>query len=251
MPQTLLVLSYVFGSSSGSLNDHLIQTLIERDENDWEKSFLPQIMDPAQSIQWWSSTRRDLVQAYDIRAVSTDDFKIHLGHLLYMMEYIVSTHSDSGFMMWKSPVSIPRPFGSRASIALICHSFLAAGCLSSLNPTDPWLFDFRFVSAMFEHLKESPVFKKGVTLSELQKSLIGLEHLFSLEDERSVQFQPYIIKLSDTEELKAYYQSAFRELDPSILSEVWQRWEQLTNPIYKRKQLTTWGEIDDTRLRSE
>jgi hypothetical protein len=252
MPQTLLVLSYVFGSSSsGSFDDHFIHTLIERDGNDWERSFLPQEMESAQSIQWWSSTRKDLVQTYNIRAVSVDDFKIHLGYLLHMMEYIVSAPSDSKFMMWRSPVSISRPFGSRASIALICYSFLPAGCLSNFNPTDPWLFDLRFVIGMLERLKESPLFKTGVTLSELKRSLIGLEHVFSLEDERSVQFQPYIVRLCETEELKAYYHLAFTELDPSLMCQIWQRWEGLTNPMYKGKRLTTCRDIYDTRLRSE
>jgi hypothetical protein len=92
---------------------------------------------------------------------------------------------------------------------------------------------------MRERLKESPVFKNGVMLSELRKLLISLKYVFCLEDKRSVLFQPYRLIVSDTKEFKAYYQVAFRELDPGLLFKIWQQWEELTNPMQKSRRLTT------------
>lgn len=122
---------------------------------------------------------------------------------------------------------IARPVGSQVSMALICHSFAVPMPDVDLNSIDPWLYDVSFVNTMMEDLKRSPLFVKGISLDGLKTVLISLEAVFSMDDDRSALCQPYSLQVDDPMQLKSYYQVAFRTLDPSLLSHIWQIWQDM------------------------
>lgn len=229
MPQAVLVLSYVFIFCTDPRNGHLLASVIERDEETWEKSFLPQRFHMSESDAWWSTTQELLVKAGSMNAISKMDLQAHLGYLLQMIEDIASLPSNHTFMKWKNKEAIARPCGSKVSLALLCHSFAVPIPQVDLNSLDPWLYDVSFINTMLEDLRRSPLFQNGICLDGLKTVLLSLEAVFSIQDDQSALLQPYPLRIDDPLQLKTYYQTAFKVLDPALLFQVWWRWQSLLN----------------------
>ncbi|KAJ5343374.1 uncharacterized protein N7506_003198 [Penicillium brevicompactum] len=99
--------------------------------------------------------------------------------------------------------------------------------ISDYQSVDPWLFDMGFVNDMLRRLQKSPLFDDDIRLDELKIVLTNLEAILSMEDERSALIQPHPIDINDTIQIQAYFATAFRALEPSILLQILPKWRKV------------------------
>ena len=196
--QMILILNYLFIASSTAENESELRRVITMEENEWEAGFVPGQFDHMQVERWWMKTRNFLTQAGSLRAFSVEDLKCHLGYILLMLSKTSLQSTYSRFIPRRRQNPSRRPFGSRASIALICYSFSGIANISDYQSVDPWLFDIGFVNNIFRRLQRSPLFDNDIQLDELKIVLINLEAILSIEDEWSALIQPHPIDIKDT-----------------------------------------------------
>ncbi|CAG8019138.1 unnamed protein product [Penicillium salamii] len=225
--QMILILNYLFIASSTLEDEAELRRVITRGEKQWEAGFVPGSFNHMQVEGWWMKARNLLTEAGCLRAFSLEDLKAHLGYMLFKLGEVSLQSSCSGFMLWRRQTPSRRPFGSRASIALICYSFSGIANLSDHQSVDPWLFDMGFVNDMLRRLQISPLFDGDIRLDELKIVLTNLEAILSMEDERSALIQPHPIDIKDTVQVQAYFATAFRALEPSILLQVLLKWRKI------------------------
>ena len=225
--QMILILNYLFIASSTVEGESKIRRVIMMEENEWEAGFVPGRFNHMQVERWWMKTRNFFIEAGSLRAFSVEDLKAHLGYLLFILGETSLQSSSSGFMLWQRQNPSRRPFGSRASLALICYSFSGITNISDYQSVDPWLFDIGFVHDMLRHLKRSPLFDDDIRLDELKIMLTNLKAILSMEDERSALIQPHPIDINDTIQIQTYFATAFRVLEPSILLQILPKWRKV------------------------
>ena len=197
------------------------------EEKEWEARFVPGRSNDMQVEKWWIETRNFLTEAGSLRAFSVEDLKGHLGYMLFMLGEISLRPPSPRFMPRTRQTPSRRPFGSRASIALICYSISGVANISDYQSVDPWLFDMGFVHDMLRRLQRSPLFDNDIRLDELKIVLTNLEAILSMEDERSALIQPHPIDIKNTVQTQAYFATAFRALEPSILLQILPKWRKL------------------------
>ena len=225
--QMILILNYLFIASSTLEDEAELRRVITRGEKQWEAGFVPGSFNHMQVKGWWMKARNLLTEAGCLRAFSVEDLKAHLGYMLFILGEVSLQSSCSGFMLWRRQNPSKRPFGSRASIALICYSFSGITNISDYQSVDPWLFDMGFVNDMLRRLQKSPLFDDNIRLDELKIVLTNLEAILSMEDERSALIQPHPIDINDTIQIQAYFATAFRALEPSILLQILPKWRKV------------------------
>ncbi|CDM32452.1 unnamed protein product [Penicillium roqueforti FM164] len=223
----ILILNYLFIASSTLEDEAELRRVITRGEKQWEAGFVPGSFNHMQVKGWWMKARNLLTEAGCLRAFSVEDLKAHLGYMLFILGEVSLQSSCSGFMLWRRQNPSKRPFGSRASIALICYSFSGITNISDYQSVDPWLFDMGFVNDMLRRLQKSPLFDDNIRLDELKIVLTNLEAILSMEDERSALIQPHPIDINDTIQIQAYFATAFRALEPSILLQILPKWRKV------------------------
>jgi hypothetical protein len=171
----ILILNYLFIASSTVENESKLWRVLIMEEKEWESRFVPRRSHDMQVERWWMETRNFLTEAGPLRAFSVEDLKGHLRYMLFMLGEISLQPTSSRFMPRTRQTPSRRPFGSRASIALICYSFSGVSNISGYQSVDPWLFDMGFVNDMLRRLQRSPLFDDGIRLDELKIVLTNLE----------------------------------------------------------------------------
>ena len=225
--QMILILNYLFIASSTLGDEAKLRRVIILEEKEWEAGFVPASFNHILAEGWWIKTRSLLAGAGSLRAFSVEDLKAHLGHMLFLFSEVSLQGPCHSFMQWIRQKPPSRPFGSRASIALICYSFSGIKNFSDYESIDPWLFNMGFVNNMLRRLQKSPLFKDDIRLDELKIVLTNLEAILSIEDKRSSFIQPHPIHIKDTARIQAYFEAAFRALEPCLLLKIWQKWQRV------------------------
>ncbi|EKV11458.1 hypothetical protein PDIG_49910 [Penicillium digitatum PHI26] len=225
--QMILILNYLFIASSTLGDEAKLRRVMILEEKEWEAGFVPASFNHIGAEGWWIKTRSLLAGAGSLRAFSVEDLKAHLGHMLFLFGEVSPQRSCHSFMQWMRQKPPSRPFGSRASIALICYSFSGIKNSTDYQLIDSWLFDMGFVNDMLCRLQKSPLFKDDIRLDELKIVLTNLEAILSMEDECSSFIQPHPIYIKDTARIQAYFETAFRALEQCLLLEIWEKWRRV------------------------
>lgn len=216
--QLLLVLSYLFVSVMLPGDDRPLWSLIYRCERDWEKSFVLQY----DRLLWWLvSTRRALTQAADMHSMSVEDLQSQIGYVLFILGQHASP-TRGFFETYQKPEPPYRPFGVRASIALICHAFAGIQItdIKGYETKEIWTYDQETFSTMACRLQQSPLFTADFPVHQLQSIILNLQRAFQLEEIRVASTKPQAICIKDSSARIEYYRRAFISLDPMLLPKI-------------------------------
>ena len=216
--QLLLVLNYLFVSVMLPGDDGVLWCIIHRCESDWERSFVLQ----SESLLWWSVTvRNTLAHAEDLHSMSLEDLEFQIGYILF----ILGQHSSpkpSLLRTYERPDPPYRPFGVRASIALICHAFMGISAteMEGYESKEIWTHDQDAFFTMASRLQKSPLFPAEVPVPQLQSMILSLQRAFQLEEIRVASTKPQVIRIGDSSDRMGYYRRAFLSLDPMLLPRI-------------------------------
>jgi hypothetical protein len=217
--QLLLVLSYLFVSIMLPGDDGALPGIIYRYERDWEKSFVLQY---DQLNHWLVSARNTLTRAEDLHCISGEYLKSQIGYTLFILGQHASPRS-SFLQTYQRPVPPYRPFGVRASIALICHAFMSiqATEMEGYHLQQIWTYEQAFLLNMAFRLQKSPPFPAEVSVHQLQSMILSLQRAFQLEEIRVASTKPQRIRIVNGADRVEYYRRAFLSLDPMLLPRIW------------------------------
>ncbi|KAJ5292159.1 hypothetical protein N7478_001410 [Penicillium angulare] len=228
--QLLLVLNYIFISAMLPDGEAAMWRIIYRHSADWEREFVLQY----DKLLWWLiSTRDALAQAAFFQTVSLVDLEPQIRWVLFMLgrESIAdSSFLQACFQRDKYPY---RPFGARASIALICLAFNGVQLkgINGYESKDIWPCDEQYYALMASRLGRSPLFKAGVTFAQLKATIIRLYQAFQLEEERVALTMPQEIYYDDDASTYEYFQRDFLSLDPRLLPRICQLLQPSGPPV--------------------
>jgi len=192
--------------------------IIYRREIDWEKSFILQY----DKLPWWLvSVRNALTQAEDLHCMSLEDLELQIRYILF----IVGQHASptwSLFETYQRPDPPYRPFGVRASIALICHALMGIRTtgMEGYESKEIWTHDQGAFFTMASRLQKSPLFPAEVPVHKLQSIVLSLQRAFQLEEIRVASTKPQAICIGDGPGRIEYYRRAFLSLDPMLLPRI-------------------------------
>ncbi|CAG8165551.1 unnamed protein product, partial [Penicillium nalgiovense] len=143
--QLLLVLNYLFISSMLPADIGALWKVICRRHHDWEESF---VLQHEQLQQWLISVRNILTNSDGLHTVTLEDIERQTRYILFILGGNTSPHSSFIFECFRSEEPPYRPFGVRASIALICHAFggIQADELEGYEAKEIWTRDQNFLS---------------------------------------------------------------------------------------------------------
>jgi hypothetical protein len=216
--QLLLVLNYLFVSVMLPGDDGALWCLIYRCERDWERSFVLQY----DRLLWWLvSARRALTEAADLHSMSTEDLELQIGYILFVLGQHASP-TWSFFKTYQQPDPPYRPFGVRASIALICYALagIQTTDIKGYETKEIWTYDQEAFSTMASRLQQSPLFSAGVPVHQLQSIILSLQRAFQLEEIRVASTKPQAICIENSPARMEYYRRAFISLDPMLLPKI-------------------------------
>ncbi|CAG8897819.1 unnamed protein product [Penicillium nalgiovense] len=198
--QLLLVLHYLFISSMLPADIGALWKVICRRHHDWEESF---VLQHEQLQQWLISVRNILTNSDGLHTVTLEDIE-------RQTRYILSEEPPY------------RPFGVRASIALICHAFggIQADELEGYEAKEIWTRDQNFLSTMAFRLKESPLFGAEVSVNHLQSMILGLQKAFQCEEIRVSGMEFQTLRIESELEVLGYYRRAFLAFNPILLPKI-------------------------------
>lgn len=216
--QLLLVLNYLFVSAMLPEDNGALGRIIYRSESDWEESFLLQY---DRQLWWLLSARNILTQAEDIHSVSLEDLELQISYLLFALGQHASP-TRSFFHKYQRPCPPYRPFGVRASIALICYTFMSihAADISGYNYKEIWIRDQEIFSTMSSRLQHSPLFSAEIPAHQLQSIILSLQRAFQHEEIRVASTEPRSFCIGNASDRIEYYRRAFLSLHPMLSSRI-------------------------------
>jgi hypothetical protein len=193
-----------------------LHQIIRRDEVDWDRSFVPQY---GRLRSWLTAARRALTESSHLSAVSAEDVELQIKYLLFALSQHASPPST--FLSFNCAQSRPpyRPFGTKASVALICYAFMGIkACeMNGYDRKEIWALDDVALRTMVLRVNESPLFPAQVTLSQIHSLIVGLQRAFQVEEIRVASTKPQILHLGQDFQIANYYWRAFSALDPELL----------------------------------
>lgn len=178
--QLLLVLSYLFISSMLPMDLGALWKVICRRDCDWEESF---VLQHSQHQGWLISVRNVLTKSDGLHTVKLDDIELQTRYILFILGQNASPYSSFLAECFQSKYPPYRPFGVRASIALICHVFegIRVDEMEGYESKEIWTRDQNFLTTMAARLKESPLFGTKVSMPHLQSMILSLQKAFQCE----------------------------------------------------------------------
>ncbi|KZN94217.1 hypothetical protein EN45_044070 [Penicillium chrysogenum] len=217
--QLLLVLHYLFISSMLPADIGALWKVICRRHHDWEESF---VLQHEQLQQWLISVRNILTNSDGLHTVTLEDIERQTRYILFILGENTSPHSSFIFECFRSEEPPYRPFGVRASIALICHAFggIQADELEGYEAKEIWTRDQNFLSTMAFRLKESPLFGAEVSVNHLQSMILGLQKAFQCEEIRVSGMEFQTLRIESELEVLGYYRRAFLAFNPILLPKI-------------------------------
>ena len=215
----LLVLNYLFVSSLLPKDEGALWKIICRRACDWEKSFILQY----ENLQYWLISARNVLCTYKgPHTMSLEDVELQARYCIFLIG--LHTVPDSSFHAecFQNGRSPYRPFGVRASIALLCLVFegVQAAEIKGYESANIWACDHGFLSTMFDRLQQSPLFQSEYSMQRLQSAILRLQQAFQEEEIRVASVTPQIINFASQTEVLGYYRQAFLALDPMLLPDI-------------------------------
>jgi hypothetical protein len=216
--QLLLVLSYLFISAMLPEDEGALWRIIYRNGNDWEKGFVLQYDG---LLSWFIGAREALTQSEALHSMSLEDLELQIKYILFILGQHASCHSSFLHTCYQRPLPPYRPFGTKASVALICHAFMGiqATDMDGYESKEIWLCGEEFLSTMAFQLKRSPLFQAGISLRQLQSMILSLQRAFQLEEVRVASTKPQKIFFRSSDWME-YYRRAFLSLNPKLLPKI-------------------------------
>lgn len=209
--QLLLALNYLFVAVMLPGDKGSLHQIICRDEVDWDRSFVPQY---GRLGSWLTAARQALTESSHLSAISAEDMKLQIKYLLSALSQHASPPLNC--LQARPPY---RPFGTKASVALICYAFMGikACDMNGYDRKEIWALDDVALRTMVLRLNDSPLFPAQVTLFQVRSLIVGLQRAFQLEEIRVASTKPQVLRLDQDSQVENYYRSAFSSLEPEIL----------------------------------
>lgn len=193
--------------------------VICRRGRDWEMSF---VLQQDQLQEWLISARYALTKSDGLHTVTLEEIELQTGYILFILGKHTSPHSSFIAEIFESRDPPNRPFGVRASIALICHVFegIRADELEGYESKEIWTRDQEFMSTMASRLKESPLFGSEISIPHLQSMILSLQKAFLCEEIRVSSMNVPTLRIESHSEVLEYYRQAFLTFDPVLLPKI-------------------------------
>ena len=193
--------------------------VICRRDRDWEMCF---VLQHGQLQEWLISARDVLTKSDGLHTVTLDDILLQTRYILFILGQNTSPHSSFLAECIQSEYPPFRPFGVRASIALICHAFegIRADELEGYEIKEIWTRNQVFLSTMASRLKESPLFGAEVSMHHLQSMILSLQMAFQCEEIRVSSMKIRTLRIESHLEVLGYYRRAFLAFNPMLLPKV-------------------------------
>ena len=193
--------------------------VICRRDRDWEESF---VLLHGHLQGWLISAREVLTESDGLHTVTLEDIELQTRYILFIIGQNASPYSSFLAEILQTEHPPYRPFGVRASVALICHVFqgIQAGELEGYESKEIWTRDQTFLSTMACRLKESPLFGAEVSMYHLQSMILSLQRAFQCEEIRVSSMKPRILRIESQLEVAGYYRRAFLALNPMLLPKI-------------------------------
>jgi hypothetical protein len=189
--------------------------VICRRHRDWEESF---VLQHEQLQQWLISVRNVLTNSDGLHTVSLEDIEHQTRYILFILGENTSPHSSLILECFRSEKPPYRPFGVKASIALICHVFggIQADELEGYESKEIWTRGQSFLSTMASRLKKSPLFGAEVSEHHLQSMIQSLQKAFQCEEIRVSGMEFRTLRIESHLEVLGYYRRAFLAFNPML-----------------------------------
>ncbi|KAJ5900294.1 uncharacterized protein N7473_004364 [Penicillium subrubescens] len=217
--QLLLVLSYLFISAMLPGDEGALWRIIYRSGNDWEKGFVLQYDG---LLSWFVAAREALTRSEALHSMSLEDLELQIRYILFILGQHASCHSSFLHTCYQRPLPPYRPFGTKASVALISHAFMGiqAADMDGYEYKEIWVCGEEFLSTMAFQLKKSPLFQAGISIHQLQSMILSLQRAFQLEEVRVASTKPQKILIGNDSDRMEYYRRAFLSLNPMLLPKI-------------------------------
>lgn len=192
LPQLLLLLSYVILESSlpSRIGDiRQLEDIIHRDEDGWHPQ-IGQERYPEMEKDWhkacqetqqaWRYVREYMLQRNLIKStVSSRDLRENLCQLLYRIEQISAQGFNAIYSKRASKGKHCTPLSEEGSLVLVCLSVSVTSSGGAV-PLNSLLIDPRqhILKEMNSQLRNSPLFREGISLSRLKDALNSLDMIF-------------------------------------------------------------------------
>ncbi|CAG8125366.1 unnamed protein product [Penicillium salamii] len=217
--QLLLVLSYLFISSMLPMDLGALWKVICRRDRDWEESF---VLQHGRLQGWLISARNVLTKSDGLHTVTLADIELQTRYILFVIGQYTSPNSSFLAETFQSEYPPYRPFGARASIALICLIFegIRVDEVEGYESKEIWTRDQSFLKMMASRLKESPLFGPEVSMLHLQSMISSLQKAFQCEEIRVSSTKFRTLRIESQLEVLGYYRRAFLAFDPTLLPKI-------------------------------
>ncbi|KAJ5481361.1 hypothetical protein N7475_000173 [Penicillium sp. IBT 31633x] len=217
--QLLLVLNYLFISSMLPTDVGALWKVICRRDRDWKKSF---VLQRSQLQPWLVSARKALTNSDGLHTISLEDIELQTRYILFILSHEASPDSSFLVEIFQNEYPPYRPFGVRASIALICHAFegIQADEIEGYESKEIWSRDQNFLSTMAFRLGKSPLFGSGVSMRHLQSMILSVQKAFQCEEIRVSSMEPLTLSIESQAGALEYYRRAFLTFDPMLLPKI-------------------------------
>ena len=193
--------------------------VICRRDCDWEESF---VLQHSQHQGWLISVRNVLTKSDGLHTITLEDIELQSRYILFILGQHTSPHSSFLAECFQSEYPPYRPFGVRASVALICHVYegIRVDEMEGYESKEIWTYDQNFLVTMASRLRESPLFGPEVSMPHLQSMISSLQKAFQCEEIRvsSTKFQN--LRIEHQPEVMGYYRRAFLAFDPLLLPKI-------------------------------
>ncbi|KAI2760688.1 hypothetical protein DTO012A8_9637 [Penicillium roqueforti] len=217
--QLLLVLSYLFISSMLPADVGALMKVICRRHRDWEESF---VLQRSELQGWLISVRKVLTKSDGLHTIALEEITLQTRYIMFVIGQNASPHSSFMAEIFQNEDPPTRPFGVRASIALICHAFeeIRADELEGYESMEIWTRDHKFLSTMASRLKISPLFGPEISLPHLQSMISSLQKAFQCEEIRVASTKVQKLRIENQSEVLEYFRRAFLAFNPLLLPKI-------------------------------
>ncbi|KAF4759636.1 hypothetical protein HAV15_005883 [Penicillium sp. str.  len=193
--------------------------VICRRGRDWEESF---VLQHGQLQRWLISARKVLTKSDGLHTVTLADIELQTRYILFVIGQYTSPNSSFLAETFQSEYPPYRPFGARASIALICLVFegIRVDEMEGYESKEIWTRDQNFLKMMASRLKESPLFGPEVSMLHLHSMILSLQKAFQCEEIRVSSTKFRTLRIESQLEVLGYYRRAFLAFDPTLLPKI-------------------------------
>ena len=200
-------------------DDRAIWPIIYRHCQDWEESFVLQY----DGLPYWLINAREvLTRSEGLHTMSLEDLELQIRHILFILGQYATPNSSFIQTCYQRHHPPYRPFGVRASIALICYAFMGiqATAIEGYESKDLWLHDQDSLSTMVARLQKSPLMEAELSVPQLESMILSLQRAFQLEEVRVASTKPQKMCVREDSDLSEYYRRAFLSLNPMLLPKI-------------------------------